>query len=71
MLTFQLRELDEVLGKLHFIEPSKDGGIVALIGKVPTWLPPELEPQLRELVGRPMSVLRLDGYHVKVRTDHA
>ena len=64
---FRQKELDEVLGTLNHIEPSPDGGIVALIGKIPTWLPSELEPRLKELIGKPISVLRLDGYHLKAR----
>ena len=28
-------------------------------------LPPELEPQLRDMVGKTCAVLHLDGYHIR------
>ncbi len=61
---YHMRELDEVRGPLHHVEESPDG-VVALIGKIPTWLPSELGPRLRELQGRKIGVLRLDGYRLK------
>ena len=32
-------------------------------------LPPELEPQLRDMVGRRCAILRLGGYHVREVVD--
>lgn len=43
----------------------KDGLCIAVFKFGPVALPPELEPKLRELVGRETAVLRLDGYHVR------
>ncbi len=62
---YHMRELDEVRGPLHHVEESPDGGIVALIGKIPTWLPTELGPKLREMQGRKIACIRLDGYRLK------
>ncbi len=62
---FRHRERDEVRGVLHGIEKSPDGDIVALIGKIPTWLPPEMELPLKEMIGRKIGILRLDGYRLR------
>ena len=62
---FYHRERDEVVGILHSIESSSDGGIVALIDTIPTWLPPELESRIQGLQGSKIGILRLDGYHVR------
>jgi hypothetical protein len=62
---YRPQELDEVLGVLHHVEDLPDGGLIALIGKIPTWLPSELGPRLKELQGRKIGVLRLDGYRIK------
>lgn len=43
----------------------QDGLCIAVFKFGPVALPPELEPRLRELVGRKTAVLRLDGYHVR------
>ncbi|OPY54063.1 MAG: hypothetical protein A4E48_00449 [Methanosaeta sp. PtaU1.Bin060] len=62
---YRMRDLDEVRGDLQHIEEA-GGGVLALIGKIPVILPPELEPHLREMVGRKCAILRLDGkYHVR------
>lgn len=39
----------------------KDGLCIAVFKFGPVALPPELEPKLREYVGRPCVILRLDG----------
>jgi len=43
----------------------KDGLCIAIFKFGAVALPPELEPRLRELVGRKTAVLRLEGYHVR------
>lgn len=61
---YRMRELDEVRGDLQHIEEA-EGGCLALIGKIPVILPPELAGRLQGLVGRKIGILRLDGYHVR------
>jgi hypothetical protein len=61
---YHMSELDEVLGPLNAIEEF-EGGIVALIGKIPVYLPSELTVKLQALIGRRVGVLRLEGYHVR------
>jgi hypothetical protein len=61
---FYMSELDEVLGPLNAIE-EYEGGIVALIGKIPVYLPSELTVKLQCLIGRRVGVLRLEGYRVR------
>lgn len=61
---YHMSELDEVLGILNAIEEF-EGGIVALIGKIPVYLPSELTVKLQGLMGRRVGVLRLEGYHVR------
>lgn len=44
----------------------KDGLCIAVFQFGAVALPPELEPRLRDLVGRTVAVLRLDGsYHCR------
>ena len=62
---YRLREYDEVLGTLFQIDAPMDGVIVALIGKIPTWLPSELNVRLQDFIGRRIGILRLDGYHLR------
>jgi hypothetical protein len=59
-----MKELDEVLGDLHHIEEA-EGGCLALIGKIPVLVPPELTETLQGLIGRRVGVLRLEGYRVR------
>ncbi len=61
---YHMSELDEVLGPLYSIE-DVEGGIVALIGRIYVYLPPELSETLQGLIGRRVGVLRLEGYHVR------
>ncbi len=61
---YHMSELDEVLGPLIAIEEF-EGGIIALIGKIPVYLPSELTVRLRGLIGRRVGVLRLEGYRVR------
>lgn len=61
---YYMSELDEVLGPLNAIE-EYEGGIVALIGKIPVYLPSELTVKLQCLIGRRVGVLRLEGYRVR------
>jgi len=54
----------------HLLQISiKDGFCIATFefGKIA--LPPELEPQLRDLVGKGCAILRLGGYHVREVVD--
>ncbi len=60
-----LAELDEARGLLESVS-CRDGLTVAAFSWGSVALPPELEPKLRELVGRKTAVLRLDGrYHCR------
>jgi hypothetical protein len=43
----------------------KDGLCIAVFKFGHVALPEELEPKLREYVGRETAVLRLDGYHMR------
>lgn len=61
---YHMSELDEVLGPLNAIEEF-EGGIVALIGKIPVYLPSELTLKLQGLIGRRVGVLRIEGYRVR------
>ncbi len=61
---YHMTELDEVLGPLYSIEEI-EGGIVALIGRIHVYLPPELSEKLQGLIGRRVGVLRLEGYRVR------
>ena len=47
----------------------KDGLCIATFKFGEIALPPELEPRLRDMVGRRCAVLRLDGYHVREVAD--
>ena len=62
---YRMCELDEVLGPLHHVEDSPQGGCLALIGKIPVLLPIELQDRLQGLLGKRIGVLRLDGYRVR------
>ncbi len=61
---YALKDLEEARGDLHSIEKT-DGGIIALIGKIPVLLPPELAEKLQGMIGRRVGVIRLDGYRVR------
>ena len=61
---YHMSELDEVVGDLHSIEET-ESSCLALIGKVPVLLPQELSPRLVEMIGKKISVLRLDGYYIR------
>ena len=60
----RLRELEEARDLLLRVF-LKDGFCIAIFRFGAVALPEELEPQLRELVGREIAVLRLGGYHVR------
>ena len=60
-----LENLMEIRDILNGLEGSNDGGIIALFGCCPVRLPDELAPKLKELVGRKVGVLRLDGFRVR------
>jgi hypothetical protein len=47
----------------------KDGYCIAIFRFGAVALPEEMEPKLRELVGREIGILRLDGYHVRAVDD--
>ncbi len=57
-------EREEARGLLESVS-CWDGLTVAVFSWGSVALPPELEPKLRELVGKEAAVLRLDGYHVR------
>ncbi len=61
---YHMNELDEVLGPLNAIEEF-EGGIIALIGKIPVYLPSGLTVELQGLIGRRVGVLRFEGYRVR------
>lgn len=61
---YRLSELEEVLGDLHSVEVT-DIGLIAIIGKISVWLPEDLEERLNGWIGQRVSVLRLDGYHLR------
>jgi len=56
----RLRELEEARDLLLRVF-LKDGFCIAIFRFGAVALPEEMEPQLRELVGREIAVLRLDG----------
>ena len=49
----------------------KDGFCIAIFRFGAVALPEEMEPQLREMVGHEVAVLRLGGYHVRAVDDEA
>ena len=63
---YRQSELEEVLGELHSLEITEIG-LIAVIGKISVLLPEdkELATKLRDLIGRRVAMLRLDGYHVR------
>jgi hypothetical protein len=61
---YHMHEFEGVRGDLRHIEET-DNGCLAFIGKIPVILPSELTGKLQSLVGRRVSVLKLDGYHVR------
>jgi hypothetical protein len=60
---YRLSELEEIVGDLHSLEIT-DIGLIALIGKIQVILPEELAGMMQGLIGRRVSVLKLDGYHL-------
>ncbi len=60
----RLEERMEMLETLNWVMDSPHGGIVALFGRCPVWLPDELGPRLRPLVGKKVGILCLSGFHV-------
>ena len=59
-----MAEFDEVLGHLHSIHLT-EYGLLALIGEIQVLHPEELAGKLEGLIGRRLSLLRLDGYRVR------
>jgi hypothetical protein len=63
---YHMGDLDEVRGDLFHVEEA-DGGCLALIGKIPVLLPPEMIGRLEGLVGKRIGVLRAEqSYRLKV-----
>jgi hypothetical protein len=60
----RLEELEEAVGTLLQVT-ELDGFVVAVFTWGAVSLPEELGPQLRELQGRRISVLRFGGYRVR------
>ena len=58
----RLREFEEARGFLESVS-CRDGFMVAVFSWGSIALPEELEPKLREYVGRLCTILRLDGRH--------
>ena len=62
---YHMKYLDEVRGPLNHIEET-DAGLLALIGKIPVLLPPELIDRLQGCMGRKIGILRTDcDYRLK------
>lgn len=59
-----LQELEEARGELLRIM-ILEGMIAAVFPWGTIALPAELESRLRELVGKNIGILRLDGYHIR------
>jgi hypothetical protein len=60
----QMQDLDEARGELLQVNLI-EGSCVAVFSWGEVALPIEQEARLRELVGRRIGILRLQGYHVK------
>jgi len=61
----RLAELDEARGDLLSVT-VQDGFAVATFAWGAVSFPEEMEPKLRELIGRECAILRLDGrYHLR------
>ncbi len=60
----RLREFEESRGFLESVS-SRDGLAVASFEWGSVAFPEDLEPRLREYVGRQCAILRLDGYHIR------
>jgi hypothetical protein len=60
---YWLQELD--VGRLNGLEKLPDCGVIAEIGKIPTWLQEDLETRQIALQERKIGALRLDGYHIR------
>lgn len=50
---------EEAVGVLHSLAPH-EGSLLAEIGPVKVYLPLELEPELRTLIGKKIAILRTD-----------
>jgi hypothetical protein len=62
---YRPRPWDEIYGKLHHLEESKDCTL-ALIGKTPVIFPQEMFARLEDLQGQEIGVLRTDSdYRVR------
>jgi hypothetical protein len=61
---YRMKNLDEVLGDLHHVQEAEDG-CLALIGKITVLLPSEMAGKLQGMIGKPVGILRLDGYRVR------
>jgi hypothetical protein len=63
---YHMRPWDEVLGPVHKVE-EEDGYCLALIGKIPVLLPPELALRLRGAQGQRIGVLRTErDYRMRI-----
>jgi len=63
---YHMRPWDEVLGQALGVE-EHDGHCLALIGKIPVILPPEMAVRLTEAKGQRVGVLRTDfDYRLRV-----
>jgi len=63
---YHMRELDEVRGQLHHVEMI-DAGLLALIGKIPVLLPPELIGRLQGCIGRKIGILRANDHDYRLK----
>ncbi len=57
---YHMRPWDEVLGPALEVE-EHDGYCLALIGKIPVYLPQDLASRLREAKGQRIGILRTDN----------
>lgn len=60
----RLAELEESRGQLIQVHEA-EGQCIAVFSWGAVYLPEELAGRLRELIGRKIGVLRLDGWHVR------
>lgn len=63
---YHMHELDEVRGQLHHVELI-DAGLLAIIGKVPVLLPPELIDRMQNCIGRKIGILRASDHDYRLK----
>ena len=61
----RLEELEEAVGVLRQVS-ELEGYCLAVFSWGSVYLPGELAARLRELTGKKLAILRLNGYHLRV-----